>query len=257
MRALEARLRRAEAIVRAIAPELDLNDPSLDATESARIIASLGRERPQEGLLLQTSSTSRTDEEQSAENTHEPFLETMMENFGFLDLDDGGHWDYHGHSSWIFFMQRLQNQFGNLVVPPPSSDSRSSCHVQKSPKIGIGIQQKSTSHDVVSPPTRDLPSREAAQRLCEACFDHACVLIRFVHEPSFWTSFERIYSTPWGQYYDEDRVFLPQLYIVLAVGCLYLDDTEGIVEMGECQNLIVQGYVDFIRSSVSSPTPDC
>lgn len=50
--------------------------------------------------------------------------------------------------------------------------------------------------------------------------------MRFVHEPSFWESFNRIYDTPSEQFSNEENSFLPLLYIVMAVGCLFSDELD-------------------------------
>ncbi|PKK52593.1 hypothetical protein CI102_3270 [Trichoderma harzianum] len=69
--------------------------------------------------------------------------------------------------------------------------------------------------------------------------------MRFVHEPSFWKSFDRIYATTWDQFGDEERTLLPQLYIVLAVGCLFLDDVKPPIEIADYEIVLDQAYRYF------------
>ncbi|UKZ79845.1 hypothetical protein TrVFT333_007608 [Trichoderma virens FT-333] len=181
----------------------------------------------------------------------------MMENFGFLDLDDRGHWDYHGHSSESIFTQCLQNQFGNLIIPPQSltkSKPRSKPQKRIDPKLGKLHERKKT----VSTPLRLLVClRKRLFENSQTSFEYACVLMRFTHEPSFWKSFDRIYATSWDQFNDEERTFLPQLYIVLAVGCLFLDDVEPPIEVTDDEVVVHQGYRYFELSQELIDMTDC
>jgi hypothetical protein len=237
--ALENRLHKAEALLRIVAPDVNLDDPRLDTTNPEQLIASLRRDQTQEP----PSSKPVTGTSQPAEGGEESLLETMMENSGSLDLDDQGHWDYHGHSSGVIFMQRLRKQFGNMVIPlRPSTRSRQISHVLESPKSQSESPQDSNSiSNSTAPPTHDLPSKEVAKSLCRSAFDHACVLMRLVHEPSFFTMFDRIYDTPWEQFTNEEHTFLPLLYVVIAVGCLFSDDVESTLDVAGYEGAIGQG----------------
>lgn len=74
------------------------------------------------------------------------------------------------------------------------------------------------------PNTMDLPSRECAKALCQYSLDRACSLLRFVHQPTFYEMFNRIYDTPVETFGDEENRFLPLLYVVLALGCMFHDE---------------------------------
>lgn len=97
--------------------------------------------------------------------------------------------------------------------------------------------------DSTLPPTHDLPSRATARRLCHNAIYDACCLMRFVHEPSFFALFDRIYDTPPEQFGNEENAFLPLLYIVMAVGCLFSDDGAGTLDKAGYESAINQGYV--------------
>ncbi|KAL6816305.1 putative C6 transcription factor [Trichoderma camerunense] len=258
VKALEARLRRAEAVVRIAAPNVNLSDPRLDTADTAQIAAIINQASPQGVLASRLTPTSSPDGTMPAEDSNESFLETMMENFGFLDLDDRGHWDYHGHSSGSIFTQRLQNQFGNLIIPPRSlTKSKPRSKPQKRPELQTRKSQDKNSNSTDTTPISGLPSQEIARKLSQTCFDHACVLMRFIHEPSFWKSFDRIFATSWDQFGDEERIFLPQLYIVLAVGCLFLDDVKPPIEIADYEIVLDQGYRYFELCQELVDMADC
>ena len=71
------------------------------------------------------------------------------------------------------------------------------------------------------PNTIDLPARDAALHLCANALDLACSLLCFVHQPSFYRMVHRIYDTPVESFGNEENQFLPLLYVVLALGCLF------------------------------------
>jgi hypothetical protein len=242
MEALEHRLRKAEALLRAIAPDLSLDDPRFENCNAEQLVKALRKEmantqaRPG-NTQAPPKTSSGAQPEGVAEGGEESLLETMVENSGSLDLDDQGHWDYRGHSSGVIFLRRLQERFGNLVPGLQSSTgSRSISQLLESPK-----SQSESPHDFTGPPTHDLPPRAVANVLCRNMFDHACVLMRCVHEPSFFSMFDRIYDTPPDQFTNEEHTFLPLLYVSLAVGCLFSDGMEGNLGLNGYRSAIDQG----------------
>ncbi|KAL1979176.1 hypothetical protein VTN96DRAFT_6594 [Rasamsonia emersonii] len=256
--ALENRLHKAEALLRILAPDINLDDPRLDPNNPEQLAAMLKRDKTQDPLVSKPG-TGSSQPDSSADGGDESLLETMVENSGSLDLDDQGHWDYHGHSSGVIFMQRLRKQFGNMVIPPrPASRSRQISQVLESPKSQSESPQDSNSNSNSSlPPTHDLPSKEVARKLCRNTFDHACVLMRFVHEPSFFAMFDRIYDTPWEQFTNEEHTFLPLLYVVIAVGCLFSDDVESTLDVAGYEGAIGQGFHYFRAGRHLLDITDC
>lgn len=192
--------------------------------------------RKDKGTLPRPSSANQPDA--TTDGGEESLLETMVENSGCLDLDDQGHWDYHGHSSGIIFMQRLRKQLGNSVVPDlkPSPKARPISHYLESPKSA-----SESPHDSNLPPTHDLPSKAVARKLCHNALYDACALMRFVHEPTFYAMFDRIYDTPPDQFTNEEHAFLPLLYIMLSVGCLFSSDLESTLDIAGYESAIGQG----------------
>jgi len=76
------------------------------------------------------------------------------------------------------------------------------------------------------PNTVDLPPREIAKILCVNSLNCGCSLLRFVHQPTFCETFNRIYDVPAESFGDEENRFLPLLYVVLALGCMFHTDLE-------------------------------
>lgn len=172
--------------------------------------------------------------EPAAEAGEEGLLETMVDNSGCLDRDDQGHWDYHGHTSGIIFVRRLRKQLGAADLP--IAKPRVMSHMLESPKSVSDSPQ-----DASLGPAHDLPPRAVARRLCHNALDDACSLMRFVHEPTFYASLERIYDVSPDQYSNDENSFLPLLYIVMAVGCLFSDDGAGTLDIAGYEGAIGQG----------------
>lgn len=237
--ALEARLHRAEALLQVVLPDLNLDDPNLDiqAAEQRLVAAQMGKPVPRTVATNQSAAGPVGSGEQGLEGPEESMLETMVSNSGCLDRDDQGHWDYHGHTSGIIFVRRLRKQLGAAEFPLRRPSGM--LQMIESPKSVSGSPQ-----DASVPPTHDLPTREVARRLCHNALDDACSLMRFVHEPSFFASLERIYDISPDHYTNEENTFLPLLYIVLAVGCLFSDDGTGVLDHAGYEVAIGQGYVN-------------
>ncbi|KAJ5728457.1 hypothetical protein N7493_004787 [Penicillium malachiteum] len=246
--ALEARMHKAEALLRSILPDINLDDPQLDvqATEQ-RLVAA---HKAKQATGAQASKPTQKPTEPSSEGGDESLLETMVDNSGCLDRDDQGHWDYHGHTSGIIFIRRLRKQLGaaDLPIMRPGGLPQS----LESPKSASDSPQDSSL-----PPTHDLPPRVVARRLCHNALDDACSLMRFVHEPSFFASLEDIYDKSPDQFTNEENSFLPLLYIVMAVGCLFSDDGVGTLDLAGYEGAIGQGFQFFKAGRQLLEVTDC
>ena len=215
--ALEVRLQKAEAILRTVLPGFSLDGVNFEAQNIDQIIES--SKRAQQGQKPADREARPDDVEDD-----DAQLQTMVEGTGSLDLDDQGHWDYHGTSSGFTFMQNLRAQFGDLSVPDPrvpNSKIRTTSHLIESPKSA-----SSPPCDFSLPSTADLPEKEKALQLCRNTLEDACALMRFVHKPKFYGKVCRIFETGPENYTNDDIHFLPLLYVVMAVGCLF-DQTEN------------------------------
>lgn len=234
-------MHKAEALLRVVLPDLNLDDPQFDVHATEQMLAAIKKEKPQPPMPTASAPKTSTAAEPTADAADggagdESLLESMVENSGCLDLDDQGHWDYHGHTSGIIFLRRLRKQLGASDMPVPSLRTRVFSQMLESPK-----STSESPSDSTLPPTHDLPSRDVAQRLCHHALYDGCSLMRFVHEPSFFAMLDRIYDTPPEQFGNEENSFLPLLYIVMSVGCLFSDDGAGTLDTAGYEGAIGQG----------------
>lgn len=232
-------MHKAEAIIQALLPDINLDDPRFDAHQTEQIIAASKKKEGQAPGPAKIISENQAQTGGPTDSGEESMLESMVDHSGSLDLDDEGHWDYRGHSSGVLFMQRLRRQFGNLLVPEPKSPltkSRPISQVLESPK-----SLSESPLDSNLPPTHDLPPREVARKLCSNALDDACTIMRFTHQPSFYAMFDRIYDTPPDQFSNEENSFLPLLYVVLAVGCLFGTVDDSTLDLSGYESAIDQG----------------
>lgn len=241
--ALESRLHKAEALLRVVLPDLNLDDPQFDVHATEQMLATLKKERQSSFAAKSFAGPPPAGQppvgQQPEANTDagdESLLEPMVDNSGSLDLDDQGHWDYHGHSSGIIFIRRLRKQLGRSDLQNAFPQYRSLPQIHDSP-----IPQLDSPHDSHLTPTQDLPSQDVARRLCHNALEICCALMRFVHEPSFFSLLDSIYETPPEQYTNQENSFLPLLYIVMAVGSLFSNNKEDTLDLSGYEGAIDQG----------------
>ncbi|KAJ5390299.1 uncharacterized protein N7496_001367 [Penicillium cataractarum] len=247
--ALEARMQKAEALLRTVLPNVNLDDPNLDVNAPEYRLPIHQKDKPAAtaGVAAKPNGASG---ETGPEAGDESLLETMVGNTGCLDRDDQGHWDYHGHTSGIIFVRRLRKQLGAVEAPVP----RNVTAMLESPR---SVSVSDSPQDASLPPTHDLPPRAVAIRLCHNALDDACSLMRFVIEPKFFASLDRIYETPPEQFGNDENSFLPLLYIVMAVGCLFSDDGAGTLDLAGYEGAIGQGFQFFKAGRQLLEITDC
>ena len=231
--ALENRLHKAEAILRSVIPGIDLEDPKYDARGIDQIIESQNNRSARQAGTAPTNDSKAEDD---------PQLQSMVENTGSLDLDDQGHWDFHGHSSGYTFMSRFRAQFGRLAIPDPHPT------LQRTRPFSLLLESSprsagSSPFDVSMPSSLDLPTKEVARELCRSTLDDAVALMRFIHQPSFFRKFDRIFATDPDQFTTEDIRFLPLLYFVMAVGCLFASAENSVLSSKGYEDATDQGHV--------------
>lgn len=223
--ALEVRLQRAEALLRTFNSNIDLNDPNLD-----RLIQQ--RQGPSTIDAIKAQVSQQKPKPQPGQTPNQDArLQSMIENTGQLDLDEQGHWDFHGSSSGAMFLRRMREQFGGILgdvstpfMPRPKFDNKGAGESPRS----IYESPQDAGHSI-----SDLPSRSTGRVLCRNALTKACALLRFVHLPTFYQMYDRIYDVPPESYTDEEHRFLPLLYQVLALGCMFTDDSEEAGTPGE------------------------
>ncbi|GME54241.1 hypothetical protein GTA08_BOTSDO03581 [Neofusicoccum parvum] len=233
--ALENRMKRAEALLGAILPNVDLDDPAIVASlQEDTQMANAPADRPM-----------RADTMNPQVHLEEGQLESMVRATGQLDLDEHGYWDYHGHSSGLSFVRRMRERFDIMGrgegESSPFPSARPLSHVFESPK---SVQDSPATFDNVLPGGAELPPKGKAQELCDTAINDASALLRVVHLPTFWKSFEELYSKSPEEYGAAENSFLPLLYTVLALGTLFSRTSEDLDEVGY-ENAINQGVQYF------------
>lgn len=242
--ALETQLKRAKALLSLVFPTLDLSDASIDAHLQNGMLPQMPIGAPRPGQTPLDPRAALRRDGQSREDVPDSHLESMVKATGQLDLDEEGNWDYHGHSSGLSFMRRLQQEYGDIIggTKAPSTglfvkyrpysqvlDSPSSAH--QSPA------DSSTAHAAAT----DLPSKREARALCDNALIDASALLRVVHLPSFNKYLDRIYEISPENYGNAENTFLPLLYSVLALGTLFSkSDTE--LDQPDYEANISEGY---------------
>lgn len=173
-----------------------------------------------------------------ADTVKESVLESMVKNTAALILiDDEGHLDFYGHSSGRAFLRRVRDQFGELVGASEPSAYAMPRASQHNPFTSFPWSSQTLTHPF-EPTTQGLPPRASARLLCENALDDACAVLRFVHRPSFYAMFDRVYD---AQIEGTDRKFIPLLFSVLAVGALFATAEQSHLMTGGFENAIEQG----------------
>lgn len=148
----------------------------------------------------------------------ESMLESMVEAAGRLDIDyETGKMDFRGHSSSLVFISQLRNNFQKALEEDITASTKS-----------VAFPKSLLTGNTRTPAEKSLlPSRDIALKLVDSCLDDACALMKFIHRPTFDTLLNRIYEIPESQWGQQERDFLPTLYEVMAVGCLFADNAVG------------------------------
>ncbi|KAF2197368.1 hypothetical protein GQ43DRAFT_209497 [Delitschia confertaspora ATCC 74209] len=256
--ALETQLKRAKALLHIVFPNLDLSDPSIDSHLQNGILPQVAVGHPHARPHYNPTEPprlpmpSRRDQQPNEQNDSN--LESMVRATGQLELDEEGHWDYHGHSSGFSFMKRMREQFGDFIAPASGAfvKYRPMSQILDSPKSAVDSPAESN----MALSSIDLPSRELAKQLCEHALVEAGTLVRSVHIPSFYKSVDRMYDTPPGHYGHAENTFLPLLYAVLAVGTLFSRSNMESDKAGY-ETAIEEGFKYFRASRQMLDIGDC
>ena len=221
-------MQKTEAILRSVLPGVDLDDPKFDARGVEQIVES---SKAAGDAKKEAGAPKAEDDGQ---------LQPMVDRVGSLDLDDQGNWDFHGHSSGFYFMRRFRAQFGEQFLPYPSSTSRS-----KNVQLDLDSPRSSHSspYELNPPAAVDLPPKEAAIELCRNAIDDCCALMRPVHRPTFFRRLHSIYDTDPEHYNNNQLKFLPLLYVVMGLGCLFSKtaNEQSMLDMKGYKEAIEQG----------------
>lgn len=222
---MERQLARANAIVKTVLPGADLNDPKLEV-------------KLQQGLLTVSPAVSSPPnntipgpapfpEQNGAEIPTDAQWESMVRSTGQLDLDEQGHLEYHGHSSGLSFVKRMQEQLGDMM----GLEGHGTPFVKTTRPLSQVFDSPRSANDSPWDSGLELPSKEEARALCDNAIEDAGTLLRAVHYPSFLKQLDNIYAASHDEYSNEENIFLPLLYSVLALGTLFARDDVGGQEL--------------------------
>lgn len=242
-------------------PNLDLNDPGIDAAVAQGWIPGApGKGHPgAPGGIAAAAATQQPQRPPPApnpENKSDTNLESMVRAVAQMDIDEQGHWDYHGHSSGLSFMRRMREQLGDLMGP----DTSATPFVKSRPRSLVLDSPRSTIEspsDHPSSPSSDLPPKDMARQFCSNAVDDAAALLKFIHKPTFWKQFERIYSISPDNWGNEDQQFLPLLYSAMALGTLFGKDEHSNLNQVGYENAIQQGFAYFKSARHMMDIADC
>lgn len=219
--AIENRLHRAEALLKSVMPDVNLDDPTIHASGPPPV------HFPQPGYEKNAGTSkkpaaSEEDSQAAADGDKESMLESMVQNTGSLDLDDQGYYDFSGHSSGLVFLKRLKEQYGDIMGDPEGYGSlfartRHFSNVMESPR---SIESPISDPNGL-PNVHELPSKDCALHLTEVALKDGLALMRFIHLPTMYTMIHRIYDVPPEQWGNDENRYLPLLYAVLAVGSMF------------------------------------
>ncbi len=239
---LEKRLQRAEALLKTVLPDVNLDDPNFDTAVPQRTNNPIKRETQAlpSGQARPWAPLEKHEQRPSQEK--DPMLESMVTNTGSLDLDDEGYWDFHGHSSGRIFLRRMRDQFGDLMGKPDAMPhlnyTRLSQHTEpvSPPKVSAN-----TPMDPSVPKTHDLPAKHCALLLSGNALDDAGAIIRIVHQPSYYVMLHRIYDMSYEEFGDKEHKFLPLLYGVLSLGALFARAEQSELQTNGYEHALDQG----------------
>ncbi|KAI7103897.1 hypothetical protein KC365_g1409 [Hortaea werneckii] len=265
---LEHRVHRAETLLHILIPNLDLNDPGIDAAVAQGWIpgapgkghpaAAQHQQPPAQTSLQQSQNENASKGLQGNGKQSDTSLESMVRAVAQLDMDEQGHWDYHGHSSGLSFVRRMREQLGDLMGPDtvatPLIKSRPMSQVLDSPRSG---PDSPSANGDMSPGALDLPPRAYARQVCSHAVDDASALLKVVHKPSFWQSFDRLYNISADNYTNEDNKFLPLFHSAMALGHLYGKDDQSSLYKQGYENAIQQGFGHFKLARQTMDIADC
>ncbi|GIZ40025.1 hypothetical protein CKM354_000338100 [Cercospora kikuchii] len=259
---LEHRVHRAETLLHILIPNLDLNDPGIElAVQQGWIPGAPGKGNPTAAVHEARASRpapapASTLPSDTGEKKPDTNLESMVRAIAQLDMDETGHWDYHGHSSGLSFVRRMREQLGDLMGPEtfatPFVKNRPMSQVFDSPRSIV----ESPMGEIASIST-ELPPKEMARQLSVYAINDAAALLRMVHHPTYWESFERLYATPSDNYSNEDNRFLPLFYSAIALGSLFGKDDETVVDRDGYESAIQQGFTYFKTARQLMDIADC
>lgn len=230
--ALETQLKRAQAILKLVIPDADLNDPNLE------VKLQQGRFTPSPPIAPINPINGMPGAVQAQDLSADAHLESMVKSTGQLDLDEQGNLEYHGHSSGLSFVRRMREQLGDMMGP----EGHATPFVKSRPISQVFDSPRSSTESPWDPPAgTDLPTREVAYELCDNAINDAGALLRIVHWPTFKKQFDAVYDKlpeAWG---NDENAFLPLLYATMSLGTLFAKDEGSDLDRKGYESAIEKG----------------
>ena len=212
-------------------PDVDLDDPNLDA-----------RRPPSAGGVKPSEARPKAPARTKAEN--DSMLESMVEQSASLEIDDDGNWNFNGNSSGYSFLRAVRFQFGNILGPEYEATLKAPLRfppVKKFPGVESPKSSLDSPLDSSLLNTHDLPNKDCARLLSSDAMDEGCALLRFVHQPTYYEMFDRIYDVPQEEWGTDEVKFLPLLYTVLAYGTMFGQSDNSKLKRSGYAEAIEQG----------------
>ena len=211
-----------------ILPGFNLDDPNLQDTILAQARA-LRHEhgsssQANEDAIADTASPSsqQSPTDNRPNEGQERLLDTMIEATGRLEIDDQGNRDWHGRFAGFTFIQRMTEHCEKLLNGDLDKQGTS-----ESSFIDPSKQSRSIRLTKIPEALESLPGREVARELSLIGLETACCHMRFVHRPTFYRIFDRIYDLDPESYSDAEYQFLPLLFAILSLGVLFVKEGNG------------------------------
>ncbi|KIW72945.1 hypothetical protein PV04_01103 [Phialophora macrospora] len=189
--ALETRLKQMEAYIEKATRVPDTGRSSAIAKRTRRSRSS--------------SQVSQDDPTRAATDKFRPMDKFVLTQHAAENGDDG-YQGYSGDRSFIQRMREIRNWAG--------------AEVHRRLRRSDGQLPRLFEPDYGLAATAYLPSKERSQTLIEAALD-AYSLTPILHRPTIDYSWNVVYSIESSQYTANELRFLPLLYAVLALGCLF------------------------------------
>ncbi|CCG83711.1 protein of unknown function [Taphrina deformans PYCC 5710] len=165
-----------------------------------------------------------------------------------LNKDEEGNIEFRGNSSGAVFLQSVSGQLGvesyggppvrgepfsspsrlqhKISTSTSSTKSKHRSKIQSDSDVTLPNGQSQESGDLNEEADEiQLPDYHTACELTRLCFNNACSIIQFVHQPSFNKQLEDYYANDDDCSTDEN--FLSVLYSSMAVGCLFVGTIVG------------------------------
>lgn len=236
-------------MLKSLVPGIEVGEQSFLSRQQKPITTNTEGQQASSAITSQSVTMVASDLPAGFTNTpaQSSTLEPSLYGTAHFEIDQNGLWYHCGYSSGLSLIKQIHKAFANasskqdigqshfLSNVSPSSSSTISLQRISSKLFGPSYLAKSTPSDVDSSPFPLSLSREVIYRLCDIALQDACTLCPIVHEPTFMRSLNRIVDLPKTDLQYQDRRFMPLLFAVLAVGCIFakdeslLDGEEGFV----------------------------